>query len=138
MSYREKILQIITKKGLYSIMNNTKWGELKKGISELPFCPPYIMKTVDEEETSCHQFNDDVWYLGDWGLDMEGYLGSDMHAKPYYAVEWIKVRPRYTEPRGHLIPDDLIDETEQFVEILKKYNIPYEEDNGGFIIYGYR
>lgn len=39
--------------------------------------------------------------------------------------------------QGRLIADEIIDETEEFISILKKYNIPYEEDNGCFIIYGY-
>lgn len=137
MSHKEKVLKIVVEKNMYSIMNNTKWRELKQGISELPFQPPFVIKAVDEDETLYHQFNKDVWYHGDWGLYLDGYLGGDMFATPFYAVEWIKVRPRYLKRQGRLIADKIIDETEGFRFILKKYNIPYEEENGCFLIYGY-
>ena len=45
--YKCKIKAIIQNKGLCSIMNNTKWRELKKGIAELPFLPPFVIKSVD-------------------------------------------------------------------------------------------
>ena len=119
-------------------MNNTKWRELKKGVEEMSFCPPFVIKAVDEEETLYHQFDNDVQHNGDWGLYLDNYLGGDMYATPFYAVEWIKVRPKYTEHRGRLVPDKIIDATEEFLAILKKYNIPYEEENGTIIIYGYK
>ena len=140
-TYKEKINEIVSKKGMYSVMNNTKWKELKNGVATLPFQPPFVMKCIDEEEQAQHEFDEDVCYTSDWGLYLENDLGGDMYAVPYYAVEWIKVRPRYLQYWSHrLIPDPkniAEDATEQFVEILKKYNIPYEEDNGAFVIYGY-
>lgn len=39
---------------------------------------------------------------------------------------------------GRLIESKVIDETDEFLEILKKFNIPIEEQNGTYIIYGYR
>ena len=45
--YKCKIKAIIQNKGLCSIMNNTKWRELKKEIAELPFLPPFVIKSVD-------------------------------------------------------------------------------------------
>lgn len=136
--YKEKIMSIVQSKGLYSMMNNTKWRELKNGVAELPFCPPFVIKTVDEEETAYHQFDEDVSWHGDWGLYLDNYLGGDMYATPFYAVEYIKVRPRYTKQRGRLISDEVIDETKDFLSILEKYGIPFEELRGTFIIYGYQ
>lgn len=136
--YKTKIRQIIQEEGLCSVMNNTKWKELKKGISELPFLPPFVIKSVDEQETDWHNFAEDVRHSGDWGLYLENYLGGDMYAVPFYAVEWIKIRPRLLKYQGRLIKDKVIDETEDFLAVLKKYNIPYDEQNGTYIIYGYR
>ena len=125
-------------------MNNTKWKELKSGVAELPFEPPFTMKRIKDKEPSCPTLElvEDVTYLGDWGLEFDDCICGDMFATPYYAVEWIKVRPRYLETWSHhLIPDPkniAADVTEQFVGILEKYNIPYEEDNGAFVIYGYK
>lgn len=74
--YKEKINTIIMQKGLCSMMNHTKWKELKNGVNELPFLPPFIIKSIDEEETSYHQFDKDVYYTGDWGLRRFGYPGN--------------------------------------------------------------
>ena len=111
---------------------------MKSGVAELSFCPPFIIKAIDEEETPDHQFDKDGYYQGDWGLYLDNYLGGDKYATPFYAVEYIKVRPRYKKQRGRLIPDEIIDETKDFLSILGKYSIPFDELNGTFIIYGYR
>ncbi len=136
--YKAKIKRIIESKGLYSTMNNTKWRELKEGVSELPFMPPFVIKAVDEEETEYHEFTHDVYNTCDWGLYLNNYLGGDIYAIPYYAIEWIKVRPRILKHQGRLIESKLIDETEEFISMLRSYNIPYVETNGTYIIYGYR
>ncbi len=126
--FKKKIMLIISEKNMYSIMNNTKWRELQNAIKGLPFPPPYQMRCItDEIEPIC--FNEDVSYWGDW---------TDEAMFPFFNIEWIKVRPRYLKYRGNLINDELIDETEEFVAILKKYSIPYDEENGAYIIYGYK
>lgn len=135
--YKKKINNIVEQKGLCSMMNDTKWKELKKGISELPFLPPFVIKSVDEEETFYHQFKEDVYYTGDWGMYLDNYLGGDIYATPFYAVEWIKIRPRLLKHQGRLIKSKVIDETDEFLAIQKKYNIPFEEQNETYIIYGY-
>ena len=136
--YKAKVIRIIQDKGLCSIMNNTKWRELKNGVSELPFPPPFVIKAVDEAETDYHRFDKDVYHVGDWGLYLDNYIGGDIYATPFYAVEWIKVRPRILKHQGRLIQSKVIDETEEFLSILEKYNIPYEEQDGAYCIYGYR
>ena len=135
--YKAKIRKIIQEECLCSVMNNTKWRELKKGISELPFLPPFVIKSVDEQETDWHNFDKDEYNSRDWGLYLDNYLGGDIYAVPFYAVEWIKIRPRLLKFQGRLIKDKVIDETKDFLAILKKNNIPYDEKNGTYIIYGY-
>ncbi|MBQ6797486.1 MAG: hypothetical protein IJP10_05660 [Clostridia bacterium] len=136
--HKQKIRMIIQNKGMCSMMNNTKWRELKKEITELPFLPPFVIKSVDEEESTYHQFDEDVYHTGDWGLYLENYLGGDIYATPFYAVEWIKIRPRLLKHQGRLVESKVIDETDEFLEMLKKFNIPFEEQNGTYIIYGYK
>ena len=135
--YKAKIRKIIQEECLCSVMNNTKWRELKKGISELPFLPPFVIKSVDEQETDWHNFDKDEYNSCDWGLYLDNHLGGDIYAVPFYAVEWIKIRPRLLKFQGRLIKDKVIDETEDFLDILKKNSIPYDEKNGTYIIYGY-
>lgn len=128
---RERVRRIVSEKNLFSVMNDTKWRELQNSVRELPFPPPFSLKNVCVDEKAVHKFNEDVSYWGDWSD--ESFFWGD-----FFAIEWIKVRPRYKKHQGQLIADKIIDETKQFVEILTKYNIPYEEDNGAFIIYGYK
>ena len=125
---KSKVNIIISQKQMYSVMNDTKWRELQQAINELLFPPPYELKYVTDEEDPL-EFNEDVTYIGDW---------SDEPLTPFFRIEWIKVRPRYRKYRGRLIQEELVDETEEFIYLLKKYYIPYEEKQGTFIIYGYR
>jgi hypothetical protein len=126
--FKQKVMKIISEKNMYSIMNNTKWSELQNAIKELPFPPPYLLRYVTDESDPL-PFNGEVKFLGDW---------SEEPLFPFFRIEWVKVRPRYLRCRGRLIEDELVDETEQFVSILKKYSIPYEEESGDFTIYGYK
>ncbi len=136
--YKSKITSIIEQRGLYSVMNNTKWAELKTGIQTLPFAPPFVIKRVDEEKSVYHEFDENAYYLGDWGDGLDCFLGSDIYATPFFAIEWIKVRPCYLKMQGWLIPPEVLDETEEFITILKSNHIPYEERQGVFMIFGYR
>lgn len=133
---RERVTAVIEKRQLCGYMNDTKWRELRNAMyDEMPFPPPFILKTIFEEECPEEQyFQNDVTWWGDWdeGFLYENYL--DM----WSVAEWIKVRPRYLKARGRLIEPELIDAARQFEEILTKYHIPYEEKDGVYCIYGYR
>jgi len=130
---KEKVMNVVSLKGLYSCMNNTKWKELQNAINGLSFPPPYVLKDICEEEADVPKFDKDVNYWGDWS-DEAIYNWGD-----YFAIELIKVRPRYTKRQGHLMPEIIADDvTEEFLAILKKFNIPYDVDDGVFTIYGYR
>ena len=126
--FKREILAIVEAKGLCSVMNNTKWRELQAAMETLAFPPPYQIKQVHKPCTA--EFAEDVWYVGDW---------SDEAMQPFFAIEWIQVRPRYTKHVGQLVKPTVIDETAEFQAVLQSCHIPYEEDgHGGFMIYGYR
>lgn len=126
--YKEKVMNAVSERQLASIMNNTKWRELQTAVlNTLPFPPPFQAKYVLVESPSPSEFEDDVWYLGDW---VEGLM-------PFYNIEWIRVRPRRIVNTGRLIPPEIIDITEEFKGILKEYSIPYYCDNESIYIYGY-
>lgn len=129
-SMKEKILKVISEKQMHSVMNNTKWMELQRAVKTLPFPPPYQMKYVDMETLYPETFTKNIWYWGDW---------SNEALIPFYAIEWVRVQPIiYKKHTGMLTTDEIIDETKEFVLVLNKYSIPYEEENGTYIIYGYK
>ncbi|RED51633.1 DUF6678 family protein [Cohnella lupini] len=126
--FKKRVHDVVTQKQLSSIMNDTKWGNLQKAVlNTLPFAPPFQAKYVLDESLYPENFENDVWYLGDW---VEGL-------SPFYSVEWIRVRPKYQKPLGKILPPELIDITNEFLSILQKLRIPYKEENNTFFIYGY-
>lgn len=134
--YREKARKYIEKEQLVSVMNDTKWTEFRNAmINEMPFSPPYIIKNIYEAEEGLYftHFNQDVNYLGAYDHESFQYL-------QYYMIEWVKVRPRYYEEvGGRLVSKKIIHDAEkEFIDILKKYNIPYEYENGVYTIFGYK
>ncbi len=126
--HKEKVLEAITERNLTAIMNDTKWQELQRAVlNTLLFPPPYQAKYVLDDSRYPEDFENDVWYWGDW---IEGLM-------PFYQVEWIRVRARYYKDRGRLVAPELIDITEDFMKILMEYSIPYRIDNESIYIYGY-
>lgn len=134
---KERVKNIVRQRNLVSYMNNTKWNELRNAMmNEMPFSPPFIVKFLFEENCLEQQFLEkDVDYSGDWyyGLSIDGHYFNGA-----FAIEWLKIRPRYIKHRGMLIAPEIIDAEDIFVSILKKYSIPYEENNGVYCIFGYR
>lgn len=134
---KERVRKIVQQRNLCSYMNDTKWRELRNAMmNEMPFPPPYIIKFLFEDKAEGEEyFSQDVNYFCDWYycFALEGHYFNGA-----FAVEWIKVRPRYLKYRGQLIKPEIIEAEDKFVEILRKYSIPYEESNGVYCIYGYR
>ena len=134
---KKKAKEYIQKEQLASFMNNTKWEEFRNAmLKEMPFPPPYIIKTifeVEDDSTYYTHFDSDVNYFG--GYDEESFVYLQ-----YYLIEWVKVRPRYYELKGgRLCSKKVIHDAEkEFITILNKYHINYEKDNETYIIYGYK
>ena len=129
---KKKVLNIVQNRNLFGVMNNTKWKEFQNAmIQEMNFPPPYVLKSITEIESERHEFGEDVTWIGDWSD--EAMCWGD-----YYLIEWVKIRPRYLEYQGKLIPKKIIDGTEQLQFILQNYSIPYDEDDGVFVVYGYK
>lgn len=130
-SNAEKLQEIIRNRNLVSYMNNTKWKEFLRAMTEeMPFEPPYDYKTVWEEP---HELSFGT------GYDCESFNFYD-----FKTIEWVKVRPEFEEHRwkGALVEDEVVchDMTEDFLGLMKKYAIPYmyDETENVYIIYGYR
>lgn len=133
VEWKKNVAEILTRKQLSSIMNDTKWLELQKAVGTLSFPPPYICKQItDEKSDKIGQLEDAPHYVGDWSSFWEEGLPL------FFDIEWLKVRPRKGIYRGRLVADEVLDETEEFIAILEKYSIPYENKNGTITIYGYK
>lgn len=133
---KEKVKRTVSEKGLCSCMNDTKWNELRSAmLEEMPFPPPYIVKfVIDDECFEEKDFQQDVYHTCDWyyAYSLDGCFNAA------FAVEWIKVRPRYLKNKGQLIPPETVSAEEEFRSILEKYSIPFEEQGGVYCIYGYK
>lgn len=128
------VVKIIEKRNLCSYMNNTKWNELIYAIrTQMPFLPPFDIKYLTEEShIDADIQRKDVFHCGDWNGE------NFPHQDSLCNIEWVKIRPRYLKYQGRLIQPAVIDATSEFEGILAKYQIPYEEENGLYTIYGYR
>lgn len=132
---REQIQEIVGRRRLTSFMNNTKWQEFCRAmVEEMPFPPPYIYKTLFErdEEVFC-DFSRDVPYLG--AYDRESFAGYH-----YQMIEWVKIRPRYYDYEGGRLAGKYVyhEAEQELEEILARYSIPYEKEDGVYMIYGYK
>ncbi|WP_313076071.1 DUF6678 family protein [Lacrimispora sp.] len=138
---RERIFDIIVKRNLTSYMNDTKWQEFRIAmLKEMPFQPPYDYKTLFDDSDYIDRGH--VHHL----IKKEGphYFCSfdeeSFNFLLYKAIEWVKVRPRFfTQEGGQLVKKKIWHDSEiEFIDILRKYNIPYELENGVYTIYGYK
>lgn len=126
----EKIRLIVEERGLYSLMNNTKWKELITAIKEKIPDIPIKYKILFEEEAPTY-----YWTMA--GDEHFEYLNMK-------SIEWFRISCEIKEikHRGKLIEDKLIiyDKRAEIYEILKNFNIPYEYDEieNAFVVYGYK
>lgn len=134
-SAAELVAEIVQKQQLVSCMNNTKWDIFRNAmLNEMPFPPPYEIKTLFEDDTHIASFiAEDANYDG-W------YNAEDFVNLNYKVIEYLAVKTRYYDTIGGSLVYHKVwhDATEVFLEIMKKNHIPYkrlEEDT--FIIYGY-
>lgn len=130
---KTKVDKIVQERQLVSVMNDTKWLKLQAEVKSLPFPPPYIVKCLtDEADAFVGKLDFAPFWLGHWGnFEEEGM-------PVFFTIEWLKVCPRHSVFKGRLVKGEVWDETEAFVKILVSNNIPYEECDGIFSIFGYQ
>lgn len=129
-----KVFQIICERNLCSYMNHTKWNKFISAVkSEIPFPPAVSIKYVTQKAVVQNKIEtENVDYLGDW--KGENFPPQNF----YFNIEWIKIRPRYLKYQGKMIGPELIDGAKEFEDILHIFNIPFEEKDGLYCIYGYK
>ncbi|MFC4816792.1 DUF6678 family protein [Flavobacterium sp. GCM10023249] len=133
LALKQKVKNIVAEKGLTSMMNDTKWLKLQSGINKLPFPPAYTNKFIFEEKAfEDIKISDDPHWFGNW----DPFYEEGMYL--FFTIEYLKIKPRYAEHIGRHVSPKIHDETKELEELLKELQIPYETDNGTFVIYGYK
>lgn len=138
-STAELVAEIIQKRQLTGCMNNTKWDVFRSAMtSEMPFPPPYEIKTLfDEDDSFITRFiRSDATYCGFY--DEEEFVNFN-----YKVIEYLVLKTRYCDVSGGRLVTHKTwhDATSEFIELMQKYHIPYtpcENADDTFIIYGYR
>jgi hypothetical protein len=138
-STAQLVSEIVQQRQLTSCMNNTKWDMFRTAmLEEMPFPPPYEIKTLFDNEIAFINYfiTNDANYRG-------CYIDEDFVNLNYKVIEYLVVKTRYYETIGGMLVQQRVyhDATTQFLELMKKYHIPYvpcEKSNDTFFIYGYR
>lgn len=125
-----KVRRVIAERGLTTYMNDTKWRALCRAVNdELPFAPPYQVKLLLSETPHPVEFEVSPSYYGDWAQTPEAAMGI--------FIEWLKVSPRVSCPVGQLAAPRVEDCSDLFRAMLQRLNIPFQERDGFFTIYGH-
>ena len=127
---KERISSYVEKKGLVSYMNNTKWCELFEDLNKNMKHIEIQYKTIFDEKAP-----DEYWEL---------YGDEELRYISFAQLHWLKMKHVITQYRhiGALLPPEVesFDKKDELLQILRKYNIPYEYDENeqAFIIIGYK
>lgn len=132
-----KIRKIVQQRQLASYMSDSKWIRLLVAINRLDFAPAFMTKLLKDpidQNTETQFLNTVPWYFGDW----QPFYQEGMPI--FNTIEYLIVKPMLSEHQGRLIADKILDQTDQFRNILKSLNVMYleYEHNGSFKIYAYR
>lgn len=114
----------ISKSGLTSCMNNTKWRELVSEITkDKNYNPSVNIKSVFDTESN-RPFSP-VWW-------------EEVEHDGFDYIEWLEINPVKIEFIGRLVDPKKEDYSEFILAGLNKYFIPYEINNGIIRVYGYK
>jgi len=120
----DRLERYIVRESLISIMNNTKWKELRNLIlNNFSFSPKYRVKCLRQPGANeCY-----------WETDWQHHLPS-----PYKVIEWVDIDPIQYHHLGGLVDDIREDKTEELSCLLRAKSIPFEVEGIYLRIYGYR
>jgi len=125
---RAKVKAEVQRRGLASVMNQTRWEELRAAMLRLPFKPAFQMQTVLGPREPLWS-SDQVTSQGCWCAEC---------IEPFWPIEWIRILPRLWREEGALVPMRLVaDSSEALRTELTGLSLPFHEDHRGFWIYGY-
>lgn len=135
---KDEVEVIVRRRGLSSIMNDSKWLKLQTAILSIPkFEPIYGVQLLTDETEHSPVFEEPTLPIyGGWELIYEDW---EYAPPPFFNIEWMAIQPLNKICKGRLVNPEIIDKSNILVEILYKYHIPFEqEDEHTFVIYGYK
>ncbi len=127
--HKAEVRAEVNRLGLCPLMNDTRWRRLQAAIDSLPFPPPYQRKDVLRAEPDSPDLDADVSYQGNY---------TDECLGPFFATEWIRIRPRYLKQVGRLLPPVLVDCEAELLQALREYGLRHERDGDTIVIHGYK
>lgn len=123
------MLRIIEERQLTSVMNKTKWEELRRAVA--PAClskAPYQIKDVLEDTPDPKYLSKTADLSSDW---------DDGFPYPTSSIEWIRILPIVKEARGSIMEPEIHDLTDEFHHILRRLKIPFVMEGEIICIFGY-
>tara|TARA_R110002124_G_scaffold16187_3_gene69534 strand:- start:65 stop:535 length:471 start_codon:yes stop_codon:yes gene_type:complete len=126
--HRARVRAEVERRGLASVMNQTRWTGLCAAIRDLPFTPHYQRQDLLEPPEPL------------WESDQQVDQGCwcDECLEPLYGIEWLRIVPRLWRQDGALLPLTLVEDCSAALRAsLTRLNLPFREDGRGFWIYGY-
>ena len=91
---RAKVKAEVQRRGLASVMNQTRWEELRAAMLGLPFKPVFQLQTVAGPREPLWS-SDQVTSQGCWCAEC---------IEPFWAIEWIRILPCLWREEGALVP----------------------------------
>ena len=134
-AFYQKIQRIVTERQLVSAMSDAKWVSLQHAMRAWKSPPAYHAQLIIGHDITAdlQRFMQETpAYLGDWNPVFE-------EGMPYFInIEFLMIKPMLRKFQGALMDDEIYDQSDYFRTTLQKLNIPFEEENHCFTVYGYR
>lgn len=128
VKHRAKVRAAVARRGLASVMNQTRWTALRAAVADLPFRPLFQRQDILDPPEPLWATDRQIGQ-GCWGYE---------DLEPLYAIEWLRIMPRLWRQDGALLPLTPVgDCSDALRAALQRLNIPFREDDRGFWIYGY-
>lgn len=119
---RRRLRRYVQEQQLVSVMNDTKWRELREAMLSLQRRPKYRLQCLLSPPTDPDDW-DSEWYY---------------HLPTFVWIEWLDIDPIHRARRGHLVQDERTDLTSELIPLLEQHSIPFEANGPYLRIHGYR
>ena len=116
-----RLRRYIEKQQLASVMNDTKWRELRQAMIEREHKPRFRLQCLLAPPTDPERW-DGEWYY---------------HLPTFVWIEWLDIDPIH-RPSNHLSRKDWVDLTGELLLLLETHSIPFEMQSPFIRIHEYR